>query len=137
MINKINRYAMFIPAAYFCITPKVVKASEISSLPRSELKEKLMKRDNEDALAVKHQQLNNVMKWWHDPKHADVIKGFLDREVIIRELDYIRVVYGRPPVNADRRILIRRIISSLIEKEKLSDTEYDFLVSVLAYYGCV
>jgi hypothetical protein len=103
----------------------------------SSLKNKLNKYEHEDNIVIHDEKVEQLIQWW-DPKYTQVIIGLGETNPrVIFELDYIRIMYDRPPINATRRILVRNNITRLIETETLTESEYNFLVDVLVYYGCV
>jgi len=128
-MNRFARYAVVYSAAYMCFKPGIVKAHA--------LKEQLMQKNVEDQLLLKEETLKHLIAW-HDGKYQSIIRGFKDRDNILEKLDWIRIMYdNRRPLDAALRIRVRELISSLMEKEKLSQTEYEYLVSILVYYECI
>ncbi len=131
-MQRIVRYAFVIPATYVCLKPNVAKAY---TMPSS-VKEQLDKFDEGDRAIVKEKQIQDMIKWW-GAEYESVIRGMQNNEKLIDELDYIRVMYVRPPLPPSRRIALRSKITSLIEKNKLAHTEYEFLMYILTFYGCI
>lgn len=130
-MQRLMRYGFILPAAFICIKPSVANAN---CIPK-EVKQKIEKLNQTDRAAIVNEQKENLAKWWLGTGYQAVIYGLNDD--IIKELDYIRVMYGRPPLDARQRVVLRRTIVSLIERGSLSHQEYDFLMYVLAYYNCI
>lgn len=116
------------PAAYICLKPEIVRAQT--------LKDRLNECDRSDRMLLKQQKIKDLLEW-HDSKYESVIKGFEKKENIIDDLIWIKVMYGRPPLDTFKRMRVRNIISCLLEKETLTPEERDFLVSILEHYHCV
>lgn len=124
------RYAYMVPIAFISLQPHVVKANTIPEA----LKEKIIKCNQEDHDLVQHGKKREIIGWW-DKKYEPVISQFNDK--IIDELDWIRIFYGHPPLSPSKRMRVRSKIVHLIENEKLTQEEYDFLMYVLTYYKCI
>lgn len=125
---------MFLPVAYIATKPKVARAT--NALPQNMI-EALSKRDADDHKAMLNEMVDNISKWC-DPRFKQVVDGFRNREDILHELDFIRVMYDHKPLNPAQRMRLRSKILYIIEKEQeLTKDEVDFLISVLSYYDCL
>ncbi len=132
MIRKLIPYVFIIPAICISMNSFVVHANAIPA----NLKEILDKHQRHDIDIVKKQQLK-ILVDYYDKKYESIITGFENRDDILNELDWVRVMYGNPPLDALKRIQVRQVLTSLIEKHDYSDQEYNFLMSLLVHYGCI
>lgn len=77
--------------------------------------------------------MKKVLEWYPVANYTHVVK---DMDInSITELDYIQVMYT-PPLNASRKIQVRNRLTELMKKSK-NKSEADFIVHLLAWYGCI
>lgn len=132
--TQLHRRALLVSTKNYCLGDSGER--QVWEMPSS-LKKQINKCEYEDNIVINDEKVEQLIQWW-DPKYTQVIKGLGETNPrVIFELDYIRIMYDRPPINATRRILVRNNITRLIETETLTEWEYNFLVDVLVYYGCV
>jgi hypothetical protein len=108
----------------------------MQSLP-SHIKEILSQREREDQAKLIEEQVNSVSKWCN-PSYKNVVQKLAeDKPNVLNEIDYIRHVYDRLPLDPAQKIRVRRSLVHLIESENLSSEQVDFIMSILKYYDCL
>jgi hypothetical protein len=102
-----------------------------------DIQARIVEANARDRRIVQQEQIK-ALKSWCDPKYADAIETLQNKWEIIDELDYVRVMYGDPPLSSESRILLRQKITHIMNKYiRLSDQEVALLVSILEYYKCL
>lgn len=134
---------IFVPAmvsSYILFRPKNVYASQ-PSLPPSD-REKFPKYflDKISELNAKDSKYaNEIMKEnlinYYPNKYKYIVEN-IEKEDIISELDWIRLMYNRP-LSCDRKISLRNKICKIIKDHNLSEKELELLEYLLKYYNCI